>query len=888
MKKTLIFVVLTVMMIAVFTSCNLPNIEEFETFSENNELLNTAITNLQTQANTLMTSQSTPDNVKQSFELDLLSVQALQASELIYYGIISLYNTKLIDLTGYSDMQNLKIEKNNDTYTMTFSNQSSNHSVTVKTNETSSSVVMMTDGAFEFSIEKIKLNDDEFATQFCWKEGTDYIIYQFYVKGNTGRLAINDKGTARPDAIYNAPSKITSSFATTGTRTYNITSSQFTYTGIESVSEGFTVTFNANGGSAVASGTYKLINTAPSTTRAGYVFDGWYANAECTGNAIVFPYTVPADVTLYAKWTQATQYTATFNAKGGTAVSSITDSVINTCPATTRSGYTFSGWFTNEGCTGTSITFPYTLTADITLYAKWTEGENVLFTVTFATNGGSTVNSITAKTIDTSPATERNDYYFLGWYLDSDCTGDAVAFPYAITANATFYAKWEPLTDPILYPAIVDSIDEYYLTLSHYENGFVWGNVQNIPYDKNNPEPNNFHSEIMINNLTSDWSAPFILNDCAKAIKDHKDGTFAENNPGRELNKITYTPSLEFVEATNSYTIKLWLSKSGGIGTNYYWFEINMQFDEETHILNATIYCGINEGRILRNTISYTKSTNGIFTSWIKYPEDFDNPEAEKNILWFKGKSKDGEVKEIRFIPEDYVVGTYENIGDNYDRMMSFYNNAMTYTDKRICAEDDFLQKFIPFHEALFNQIKLNAGETFFYEDEYSYTNNFSLNFYEFMNYIINVDMKMLNYTDEGETKEYSVTDGFRTLTVASEDSSIVYGYQVKFNGLDKIIFKYAETDNTYWINQELVIIKLTQGYAVQFYEFSEDEYQTSHKVTEVRLNDSHNARMYVKDNIPNKPVSIYDSYDEGTFATNGDYGYTFVDDELYPHNIED
>jgi uncharacterized repeat protein (TIGR02543 family) len=36
----------------------------------------------------------------------------------------------------------------------------------------------------------------------------------------------------------------------------------------------------------------------------------------------------------------------------------------------TRSGYTFGGWYFDAGFT-TPVTFPYTVTGDITLYAKW-------------------------------------------------------------------------------------------------------------------------------------------------------------------------------------------------------------------------------------------------------------------------------------------------------------------------------------------------------------------------------------------------------------------------------------------------------------------------------------------------------------------------------------
>lgn len=67
-----------------------------------------------------------------------------------------------------------------------------------------------------------------------------------------------------------------------------------------------TVSFEENGGSEVAdisqvSGT--TIDTEPVTTKSGCQFGGWYADQGLT-TAVVFPYTVAGNITLYAKWTE--------------------------------------------------------------------------------------------------------------------------------------------------------------------------------------------------------------------------------------------------------------------------------------------------------------------------------------------------------------------------------------------------------------------------------------------------------------------------------------------------------------------------------------------------------------------------------------------------------
>ena len=66
------------------------------------------------------------------------------------------------------------------------------------------------------------------------------------------------------------------------------------------------------------------------------------------------------------------------------------------------------------------------------------------FTVTFSTNGGSTINSSTVKENDTvaKPANPTKEgFTFGGWYIDSSLTNE-MDFSKPITADTTLYAKW--------------------------------------------------------------------------------------------------------------------------------------------------------------------------------------------------------------------------------------------------------------------------------------------------------------------------------------------------------------------------------------------------------------------------------------------------------------
>lgn len=147
----------------------------------------------------------------------------------------------------------------------------------------------------------------------------------------------------------------------------------------------YTVTFNANGhGTApapqtVLSGTTATEPTAP--TAAGWIFGGWYKEAACT-NAFDFSTPITADITLYAKWTEEgttptpTTYTVTFDANGhGTApaAQTVEEGKTATKPADpTETGWVFGGWYREAACTN-AFDFTTPITADITLYAKWTE-----------------------------------------------------------------------------------------------------------------------------------------------------------------------------------------------------------------------------------------------------------------------------------------------------------------------------------------------------------------------------------------------------------------------------------------------------------------------------------------------------------------------------------
>ena len=138
----------------------------------------------------------------------------------------------------------------------------------------------------------------------------------------------------------------------------------------------FTVTFNSNGGSTIDSQFVtegETITDPPAPTKAGYTFAGWFTDNGTFNNRVTFPYTVISDISLYAKWATVV-YTVTFDSNGGSAVDSqpVAEGGQAVEPkAPTKAGYIFAEWCADNGTFAIPVTFPYSVTSDVTLYAKW-------------------------------------------------------------------------------------------------------------------------------------------------------------------------------------------------------------------------------------------------------------------------------------------------------------------------------------------------------------------------------------------------------------------------------------------------------------------------------------------------------------------------------------
>ena len=147
----------------------------------------------------------------------------------------------------------------------------------------------------------------------------------------------------------------------------------------------FTVTFDSQGGSAVASQTVAgggKVTQPTNPTRTGYTFAGWFKEAACTTAWNFGTDTVAGNTTLYAKWTSngttppgpGDQFTVTFDPNGGTGGGPLvtgTDGRLEALPGIpVRAGYVFEGWYTAVSG-GTQVTTATVFTQNVTVYARW-------------------------------------------------------------------------------------------------------------------------------------------------------------------------------------------------------------------------------------------------------------------------------------------------------------------------------------------------------------------------------------------------------------------------------------------------------------------------------------------------------------------------------------
>lgn len=225
-----------------------------------------------------------------------------------------------------------------------------------------------------------------------------------------------------------------------------------------------TVNYTNTSGSAatLTSGNADLAHTVILTSITAEPNTGYDASAiTINGGAYSANYVVTGSTTIAASFTPHV-YSITYKDQGGSDFSgshvdspsahptSHTYGTATTLKSATKDGYTFGGWFGNPECTGVALSSigATSISADITLYAKWTVNN---YDLTWDTNGGSdlvctgscTEGTTAYGTTIVAPSDPTlSNYTFDGWKTNNDGTGTAAAATMP-AADATYYAAWK-------------------------------------------------------------------------------------------------------------------------------------------------------------------------------------------------------------------------------------------------------------------------------------------------------------------------------------------------------------------------------------------------------------------------------------------------------------
>ncbi len=191
--------------------------------------------------------------------------------------------------------------------------------------------------------------------------------------------------------------------------------------------------------------------TAP--TLKGFVFGGWYKNADCTSAWAFDTDVVNGNIGIYAKWT-AIAYNIDYFVDGersdtdtyAAAAGVFGDKQLKT--PDDRADYRFVGWSLEENGADTFTVMTYDMLPDggdtIRLYAVYVA--IVYRTVAFDLNyiGAPTATTVRVEdgmTAERPADPTRSGYTFGGWYEEAACLTEYM-FGDVVTRDITLYAKW--------------------------------------------------------------------------------------------------------------------------------------------------------------------------------------------------------------------------------------------------------------------------------------------------------------------------------------------------------------------------------------------------------------------------------------------------------------
>lgn len=205
-----------------------------------------------------------------------------------------------------------------------------------------------------------------------------------------------------------------------------------------------TIKFESNGGTRYSDLVFSAQKIElPIPKKEGYIFVGWYENADFGGISLSGSVVPTGDITLYAKWNAITG-TVIFESNGGTQYNKVDVAGQKVqLPTPERDGYYFAGWYDNAEFSGKVYKGEIVPDKTITLYARWATAYKL---ISLEENGGVELEDIKLFEEDTLslPEASRWGYIFKGWYDNAELSGEPLnEYFYYPSGDVTLYAKWE-------------------------------------------------------------------------------------------------------------------------------------------------------------------------------------------------------------------------------------------------------------------------------------------------------------------------------------------------------------------------------------------------------------------------------------------------------------
>lgn len=321
----------------------------------------------------LLTSALTESSFKPNASYGVKNPLDKQGLSIQFVNVNTINGSKNVLLYNNTIYSNITIENANG-ITLAVQDIKNSTTLLVKNATTNEIIVAVatTDNNFDTS-KTTQTLDEYFGTYTCEGQGNLVLdgVGNFVWGSKNGTYTLKDATAKTFDAYVVVDGKNTEYYVIT------LDTTAKTYVAAEQkVTVTYTSTIKPNEDISAVTVWKNVEFTLKALTNAGNMFRGWYVEG-AEGTLYNGAYTATADVTLIAKWDTKFTFTAVYN--DGTTANLVKeygegDKVNVEKPVWKK--HKFDGWFTTETfVAGTEWTSGTAITANVTVYAKWSDAE---------------------------------------------------------------------------------------------------------------------------------------------------------------------------------------------------------------------------------------------------------------------------------------------------------------------------------------------------------------------------------------------------------------------------------------------------------------------------------------------------------------------------------